>query len=528
MTGRRGSCRRNGCSGGWASPALARRPAITCGSSCRRSRCSTRCSRRSRRSVSTNASPGCATSCRPSAASRRSTPRRPSPASCATTSATGSAGCTSCAASASAAASPTTWASARPCRCWPCSIARAPAEASRPARRWSSCRQSLVFNWKDEAARFAPELRVLDYTGADRCASRRARPTTTSSSPPTARCAATRLRLKDVEFDYVILDEAQAIKNADTAVGQGGAAAQRASHRLALSGTPVENHLGELWSLFEFLNPGMLGTAVAPSRADRGPAAQRRAARPRELLARGACARSSCGARRRRWPRSCRREREQTLHCELEARAARAATTSCATTTARRCSRRIARDGMQKLEDPRARGAAAAAPGGVPSRPGRSKRHGDAPSAKLDALLPQLAELRRGRAQGAGLLAVHQPPAPAARRGSTTRAGSPTSTSTASTRDRQARVDRFQSDPDVPAVPDQPEGRRPGPEPDRRGVRVPARSLVEPGGRGAGDRPRAPHRPDEAGLRLSPHRPRHGRGEDRWSCRRPSGSSRTP
>src|SRR5439155_5538251 len=68
------------------------------------------------------------------------------------------------------------------------------------------------------------------------------------------------LNFKDAQFDYVILDEAQAIKNASTESAK-AARLLRGDHRLALSGTPVENHLGELWSLFEFLNPGMLGSA---------------------------------------------------------------------------------------------------------------------------------------------------------------------------------------------------------------------------------------------------------------------------
>lgn len=70
------------------------------------------------------------------------------------------------------------------------------------------------------------------------------------------------VHLKDAPFDCVILDEAQAIKNADTETAK-AARLLRAHHRLALSGTPVQNHLGELWSLFEFLNPGMLGSASA-------------------------------------------------------------------------------------------------------------------------------------------------------------------------------------------------------------------------------------------------------------------------
>ncbi len=75
-------------------------------------------------------------------------------------------------------------------------------------------------------------------------------------------------QLKDVEFDYVILDEAQAIKNATTASAK-AARLLRGRHRLALSGTPIENHLGELWSLFDFLNPGLLGTAAAFQRTRR-------------------------------------------------------------------------------------------------------------------------------------------------------------------------------------------------------------------------------------------------------------------
>ena len=67
-------------------------------------------------------------------------------------------------------------------------------------------------------------------------------------------------QLAEIEFDYVVLDEAQAVKNATTASAK-AVRLLRGEHRLALSGTPVENHLGELWSLFEFLNPGMLGEA---------------------------------------------------------------------------------------------------------------------------------------------------------------------------------------------------------------------------------------------------------------------------
>ena len=143
--------------------------------------------------------------------------------------------------------------------------------------------RSLVFNWLSEAAHFTPELRVLDHTGAGR----------TREGDPFAGCDLVITtygtlrrdvgKLRQVEFDYVILDEAQAIKNADSQTAK-AARLLRGRHRLALSGTPVENHLGELWSLLEFLNPGLLGSSpLLGGQADelRNPDAQ-----ARNLLAR--------------------------------------------------------------------------------------------------------------------------------------------------------------------------------------------------------------------------------------------------
>lgn len=118
--------------------------------------------------------------------------------------------------------------------------------------------KSLLFNWRQEAARFTPGLRVTDYIGPARSVDSFADCDLVLTTYGTMRRDA--LRLKDVEFDYVILDEAQAIKNAETDSAK-AARLLRGRHRLALSGTPVENHLGELWSLFEFLNPGMMGAA---------------------------------------------------------------------------------------------------------------------------------------------------------------------------------------------------------------------------------------------------------------------------
>ena len=66
--------------------------------------------------------------------------------------------------------------------------------------------------------------------------------------------------LADRDWRFVVLDEAQAIKNPDAKQTR-AAKALKAKARIALTGTPVENHLGDLWSIFDFINPGLLGTA---------------------------------------------------------------------------------------------------------------------------------------------------------------------------------------------------------------------------------------------------------------------------
>lgn len=125
--------------------------------------------------------------------------------------------------------------------------------------------RSLMFNWKAEAARFAPRLRVLDHHGIERVRSTEH----LSEYDLILTTYATLQRdleyLKSVEFEYLILDEAQAVKNASSQSSR-AVRSLKARHRLALSGTPIENHLGELWSLFDFLNPGMLGNSRAFTR----------------------------------------------------------------------------------------------------------------------------------------------------------------------------------------------------------------------------------------------------------------------
>jgi SNF2 family DNA or RNA helicase len=131
----------------------------------------------------------------------------------------------------------------------------------------------VIRNWIAEAARFAPGLVTIDASGPDR--PREAHGFVDADLVLATYGTVRRdiLALKDSAFDYVILDEAQAIKNANTSAAK-SVRLLHAQHRLALSGTPVENHLGELWSLFEFLNPGLLGRSAVFQKALRasGPA----------------------------------------------------------------------------------------------------------------------------------------------------------------------------------------------------------------------------------------------------------------
>jgi len=134
--------------------------------------------------------------------------------------------------------------------------------------------KSLIFNWMDEAARFTPRIRVLNYTGLGRAAELENLDNFDLLVTTYGTLRRDILKLKEIPFHYVILDEAQAIKNHQSQAAK-ASRLLRARHRLALTGTPVENHLGELWSLFEFLNPGMLGrshafNALARSRGDNG------------------------------------------------------------------------------------------------------------------------------------------------------------------------------------------------------------------------------------------------------------------
>ncbi len=118
---------------------------------------------------------------------------------------------------------------------------------------------SLVFNWQAEAEKFTPRLKMMVYIGQDR------QEQINDFSHADVVLTTYGIIRRDIaslvqqEFNYLILDESQYIKNPDSLTAK-ACRLIKARHKLCLTGTPIENHLGELWSQMEFLNPGILGS----------------------------------------------------------------------------------------------------------------------------------------------------------------------------------------------------------------------------------------------------------------------------
>ncbi len=125
------------------------------------------------------------------------------------------------------------------------------------------CPTSVVGNWQREIQRFAPSLRVMIHHGVERLSEKafakeaQAHDVVISTYALAHRDETT---LATMQWDSLVLDEAQNIKNTATKQTQALRRLQ-ANYRVALTGTPVENRLSELWSIMEFLNPGYLGSA---------------------------------------------------------------------------------------------------------------------------------------------------------------------------------------------------------------------------------------------------------------------------
>ena len=138
-------------------------------------------------------------------------------------------------------------------------------EAGRPGPTLLVCPMSVVGNWQREAERFAPGLAVHVHHGAERLGGEELAHTAGEADlvlTTYGLAARDRAALAAVAWRRVVLDEAQNIKNSAAKQTQAVRALQ-APQRVALTGTPVENRLSELWSIMEFANPGLLGSAKA-------------------------------------------------------------------------------------------------------------------------------------------------------------------------------------------------------------------------------------------------------------------------
>ena len=252
--------------------------------------------------------------------------------------------------------------------------------------------RSLVFNWKLEASRFAPKLRVLEHTGAgrkDRCKEIHEHDIVLTTYGTLRRDAAL---LKDIHFETIVLDEAQAIKNANTESAK-AVRLLKSDHRLVLTGTPVENRMTDLWSLFEFLNPGMLGSASvfrASTAGDENGAGAALSSDSAKILSKALrpfiLRRTKEQVATELPPKT-----EQTIYCELD-QIQRSLYDELRTHYREALLGRIEQMGIEKsrmhiLEALLRLRQAACHPGLI------DKKRADESSAKLDALLPQLTEV---------------------------------------------------------------------------------------------------------------------------------------
>ena len=370
------------------------------------------------------------------------------------------------------------------------------------------CPTSLVPNWLREAARFAPGLRVLPLHGPARKArfgEIAAHDLVLTTYPLLTR---DQEALTAQDWHVVVLDEAQTIKNPNAETTR-QALQLRARQRLCLSGTPLQNHLGELWSLFDFLAPGFLGSA----RSFRS--------RYRTPIEKHGDAERQAALHRRVRPFLLRRTKEEvatelppkteiTEPVEMEA-PQRAVYEAIRLSMHARVKQAVAEKGLarsgiiildallklrQACCDPRLLAMKSAQKAG---------------SAKLERLLDLLGILLdEGRrvlifSQFTSMLALIE----AALR----KAGTPYVLLTGDTRDREAPVRRFQAG-EVPVFLISLKAGGVGLNLTAADTVVHYDPVVEPGGGGPGDGPRPPDRPGQAGLRAPADHARHHRGED--------------
>ncbi len=124
------------------------------------------------------------------------------------------------------------------------------------------CPTSVLGNWQKECARFAPSLRIYTHHGPNRSKGESFLQAVNEADLVITSYSLAHLdadELSSVEWDTICLDEAQNIKNAHTKQAR-AIRKLKGGHKIALSGTPMENRLSELWSIFNFINPGYLGS----------------------------------------------------------------------------------------------------------------------------------------------------------------------------------------------------------------------------------------------------------------------------
>jgi superfamily II DNA or RNA helicase len=305
--------------------------------------------------------------------------------------------------------------------------------------------RSVLPNWLAECAKFAPGLRVVDFSTPDRWQAHTAaieRCDLMLTTYAMLRTDVPRMLERGWRFSYAVLDEAQAAKNADSQTSK-AVRLLPSERRLAMTGTPVENHLGELWTLFEFLNPGMLGKLGRFRELFRGDLADESRTSTRELIQRSLrpvmLRRTKAQVLTDLPPRL-----ETTLWCDLDDGARRRYD------QLRKYYREQLLVGDGDLRDKRIvvlqallrlRQAACHEALLDPERSGE-------PGAKFEVLLPRLEELaEEGRkalvfSQFTSLLDLLEP--------ELARRGIAFERLDGKTKERKARVDRFQNDPKVP------------------------------------------------------------------------------
>lgn len=299
--------------------------------------------------------------------------------------------------------------------------------------------KSLLFNWEAEAKRFTPDLKVWVSAGFGRKDSFANWKDYDLILTTYATLARDVPDLTHIDFDYVILDEAQAIKNSHTQAAK-ACRLLNANHRLALTGTPIENHLGELWSLFEFLNPGMLGRSAQFEKLARNP--------DQESLSLISRAISPFVLRRTKSQvlTELPEKVQESIHCDLGTRQ-RTLYNELRDHYRKELTATVKEKGLEKskivvLEALLRLRQAACHPGLI------SAQHSKADSAKFDELMERLPEIVEGGhkaiifSQFTSLLALLQP--------RLKKAGLQWAYLDGSTRNRQAEVERFQNDPNIP------------------------------------------------------------------------------